>query len=139
MIDKKPAVIARCRDVADVISAIKFEHENGLAVAVRGGGHNGGGLGSVDNGLMIDLSLMRGVRVESEARTAQIGMPSVSKNKANILTFYREVMNKGRLEVLDELVSKDLVDHNAFPGQAPGREDLKPFRYGGFDHAIHEQ
>ena len=72
MIDKKPAVIARCKDAADVISAIKFGHENSLTVAVRGGGHNGGGLGSVDNGLMIDLSLMRGVRVDPETRTAQV-------------------------------------------------------------------
>jgi hypothetical protein len=72
MIDKKPAVIARCKDAADVISAVKFGHENSLAVAVRGGGHNGGGLGSVDNGLMIDLSLMRGVRVNPESRTAEV-------------------------------------------------------------------
>ena len=72
MIDKKPAMIARCKDAADVISAIKFGHENSLAVAVRGGGHNGGGLGSVDDGLMIDLSLMRGVRVDPETRTAQV-------------------------------------------------------------------
>ena len=72
MIDKKPSVIARCNDVADVISAIKFGHENSLTVAVRGAGHNGGGLGSVDNGLMIDLSLMRGVRVDPETRTAQV-------------------------------------------------------------------
>ncbi|MGA8302216.1 MAG: FAD-binding oxidoreductase [Thermoplasmata archaeon] len=71
MIDKRPAVIARCRDVADVISAVKFGHETGLEVAVRGAGHNGGGLASVDNGLMIDLSLMRGVRVDPTARTVQ--------------------------------------------------------------------
>lgn len=70
MIDKRPAVIARCTDVADVIAAVKFGHEAGLDVAVRGGGHNGGGLGSVDNGLMIDLSPMRGVRVDPTARTA---------------------------------------------------------------------
>jgi len=72
MIDKRPAVIARCRDVADVISAVKFGHESGLTVAIRGGGHNGGGLGSVNDGLMIDLSLMRGVRVDPVARTAQV-------------------------------------------------------------------
>ena len=72
MIDKKPAAIARCRDVADVITAVKFGHEQGLDVAVRSGGHNGGGLGSVDDGLMIDLSLMRGVRVDPDSRTAQV-------------------------------------------------------------------
>src|SRR2546422_3960806 len=64
MINKRPAAIARCRDVADVIQAVKFGREQGLDIAVRGGGHNGGGLGSVDNGLMIDLSLMRGVKID---------------------------------------------------------------------------
>ena len=72
MIDKRPALIARCADVADVISAVKFAHQNSLTVAVRGGGHNGGGLGSVDDGLMIDLSLMRGVRVDPMSRTALV-------------------------------------------------------------------
>lgn len=71
MIDKKPAVIARCHDVADVLAAVRFGHQAGLDVAVRGGGHNGGGLGSVDDGLVIDLSPMRGVRVDPAARTAQ--------------------------------------------------------------------
>jgi FAD/FMN-containing dehydrogenase len=72
MIDKKPAVIARCRDVADVIQAVKFGREQGLDVAIRGGGHNGGGLGSVDKGLMIDLSLMRGVRIDPVSRTGVV-------------------------------------------------------------------
>lgn len=72
MIDKKPAVIARCRDAGDVIASVKFGRAQGLDVAVRGGGHNGGGLGSVDNGLMIDLSLMKGIRVDPVSRTAQV-------------------------------------------------------------------
>jgi FAD/FMN-containing dehydrogenase len=72
MIDKKPAVIARCRDAADVIQAVKFGRENGLDIAIRGGGHNGGGLGSVDKGLMIDLSLMRGVRIDPVSRTGVV-------------------------------------------------------------------
>ena len=71
MIDKRPSVIVRCRDVADVIAAVRFGREEGLDVAIRGGGHNGGGLGSVDDGLMIDLSPMRGVKVDPVARTAQ--------------------------------------------------------------------
>lgn len=69
MIDKKPAIIARCRDVADVVQAVKFGREQGLDVAVRGGGHNGGGLGSVDDGLMVDLSLMKGSRIDPVTRT----------------------------------------------------------------------
>ena len=72
MIDKRPAVIARCRDVADVITAVKFGKEQALDIAVRGGGHNGGGLGSVNDGLMIDLSLMRGIRIDPFTRTAQV-------------------------------------------------------------------
>ncbi|MCI4365733.1 MAG: FAD-binding oxidoreductase [Thermoplasmata archaeon] len=72
MINKRPAVIARCRDPADVITAVGFGREQNLDIAVRGGGHNGGGLGSVDNGLMIDLSLMRGIRIDPKARTADV-------------------------------------------------------------------
>src|SRR5437016_170333 len=60
MIDKRPAVIVRCVDVADVIAAVGFGREQGLDTAIRGGGHNGGGLGTVDDGLVIDLSGLRG-------------------------------------------------------------------------------
>ena len=73
MIDKHPALIARCRDVADVQAAIAFGRANGLDIAIRGAGHNGAGLGTVDDGLVIDLSHMRWVRVDPEARTAQVG------------------------------------------------------------------
>ena len=71
MIDKKPLLIARCRDVADVISAVRFAREMDLLTAIRGGGHNGPGLGSCDDGLVIDLSLMRGVRVNPVNRTVR--------------------------------------------------------------------
>jgi hypothetical protein len=57
MIDKRPLVIARCIDVADVIVAVRFAREAGLLLAIRGGGHNGPGLGSCDDGLVIDLSI----------------------------------------------------------------------------------
>jgi FAD/FMN-containing dehydrogenase len=72
MIDKRPALIARCTDVADVISAVNFGRDNGVTIAVRGGGHNGPGLGSCDDGLMIDLSLMRGVRVDPSNSTVRV-------------------------------------------------------------------
>jgi hypothetical protein len=72
MIDKHPAVIARCLDVADVIACVRFAAAEGVDLAVRGGGHNGGGLGSVDDGLVIDLSRLRGVRVNPDARTATV-------------------------------------------------------------------
>ncbi|WP_204274294.1 FAD-binding protein, partial [Klebsiella aerogenes] len=64
MIDKTPLLIARCTDAADVVTAVNFARDNDLAVAIRGGGHSGPGLGSVDDGLMIDLSMMKGVRVD---------------------------------------------------------------------------
>jgi len=72
MINKRPAVIVRCRDAADVIASLRFGREQSLDIAIRGGGHNGGGLGSVDGGLMIDLSLMRSVRIDPKARTAEV-------------------------------------------------------------------
>src|ERR1035437_7581607 len=72
MIDKKPASIALCVDVADVIACVNHARSNGILLAVRGGGHNGPGLGSCNGGLVIDLSRMRGVRVDPAARTAQV-------------------------------------------------------------------
>src|SRR4051794_12301060 len=71
MIDKHPALIAKCADVADVITAVNFAREQQLAIAIRGGGHHGAGLGSCDDGLVIDLSGMRGVRVDPVAKTAR--------------------------------------------------------------------
>ncbi len=72
MIDKRPAFIARCRDVADVISALRFGREHDLPIAVRGGGHNVAGKALCDDGLVIDLSLMNGVRVDPATRTVRV-------------------------------------------------------------------
>src|SRR5215212_4592728 len=72
MIDKYPALIVRCRDVADVIAAVNFAREQNLTLAVRGGGHNGAGLGTIDDGLVLDLGLMNGIRVDPVARTARV-------------------------------------------------------------------
>jgi FAD/FMN-containing dehydrogenase len=72
MIDKRPRLIARCVDVADVIAAVKFARGEGLLVAIRGGGHNGPGLGSCDDGLVIDLSMMKSVRVDPARRTVRV-------------------------------------------------------------------
>jgi FAD binding domain/Berberine and berberine like len=73
MIDKRPRAIACCVDAADVIAAVNFGRDNGLPIAIRGGGHNGPGLGSVEDGLVIDLSLMKGVRVDPQNRTVRVG------------------------------------------------------------------
>ncbi len=73
MIEKRPAIIARCANVADVMTAVNFGRDNKLPLAIRGGGHSGPGLGSVDDGLVIDLSLMRDVRVDPKARTVRVG------------------------------------------------------------------
>ncbi len=72
MIDKCPALIVRCADAADVISAVNFAREQQLAVAVRGGSHNGPGFGTVDDGLVIDLSQMRSVRVDPGNKTVRV-------------------------------------------------------------------
>jgi FAD/FMN-containing dehydrogenase len=72
MIDKRPRLIARCVDAADVIAAVNFCREQGLLVAIRGGGHNGPGLGTCDDGLVIDLSMMRSVRVDAAQRTVRV-------------------------------------------------------------------
>jgi FAD/FMN-containing dehydrogenase len=72
MIDKRPRLIARCVDVADVIAAVDFGREQGLLIAIRVGGHNGPGLGSCNDGLMIDLSLLKGVRVDPSNRTVRV-------------------------------------------------------------------
>lgn len=71
MIDKRPLLIARCADVADVMSAVRFGREQELLTAIRGGGHNGPGLGSCDGGLVIDLGAMHGVRVDPARRTVR--------------------------------------------------------------------
>src|ERR1700682_2432488 len=73
MIDKHPALIARCADVADVIAAVTFGREDNLLVSIRGGGHNAGGLGICDGGLVIDLSLIRYTHVDPAARTVRVG------------------------------------------------------------------
>ena len=72
MIDKHPALIARCVDVADVIAAVNFARDHQLTLAVRGGGHNGPGLGTCDDGLVLDLSDMKGIRVDPVACTVRV-------------------------------------------------------------------
>lgn len=71
MIDKRPALIAQCLDTEDVIHAVNYARDNHLPLAVRGGGHNVAGTGSSDGGLVIDLSQMRQVTVDSNARLAR--------------------------------------------------------------------
>ena len=71
MIDRLPDVIVRCANVADVRTSVNFAREENLTVAVRGGGHSGPGLGVCDHGLVIDLSLMKGVRVDPVTNTVR--------------------------------------------------------------------
>jgi FAD/FMN-containing dehydrogenase len=72
MIDRHPRLIVQCANVADVIAAVYFARENDMLVAVRGGGHNGGGLGTCEDGMVIDLSRMKGMRVDPVARTVRV-------------------------------------------------------------------
>jgi FAD/FMN-containing dehydrogenase len=71
MIDRRPALVARCHGTADVQAAVRFAREHGLEIAVRGGGHNVAGNAVCDGGLMIDLAAMRGVHVDTRARRAR--------------------------------------------------------------------
>src|ERR1700730_10337479 len=73
MIDKRPRLIARCVDVADVIQSVNFARESGLLLSIRGGGHNAGGLGICDDGLVIDHAPIKYTRVDPAARTATVG------------------------------------------------------------------
>ncbi len=72
IIDRRPGLIARCRKVGDVIDAVKFARAQGLPVSIRGGAHNVAGHAVCDEGVMIDLSLMRSVRVDPDARRADV-------------------------------------------------------------------
>lgn len=71
MIDRRPALIARCASVADIQHAIRFARDHGLPIAVRGGGHNIAGSAICDGGLVIDLSGLKRIRVDQAARTAR--------------------------------------------------------------------
>jgi FAD/FMN-containing dehydrogenase len=71
MIDRRPALIARCKAVSDVIQAVDFARANAMTVAVRGGGHSTVGYGTCDDGIVIDVSPMKGIKIDPDARTVQ--------------------------------------------------------------------
>jgi FAD/FMN-containing dehydrogenase len=73
MIDRRPGLIARCASPDDVAQIVGFARAHDLPLAVRGGGHNGAGLGTVDEGVVIDLSSLRDIQVDPEARTVRVG------------------------------------------------------------------
>src|SRR5262245_3267512 len=72
LIDKRPALIARCRGAADVADAVLLARQSGMELSVRGGGHNVAGRAVTDGGLMVDLSSMRGIHVDPQARTVRV-------------------------------------------------------------------
>ena len=73
MIDRKPRLIVRCADAADVIASVNFARENRILLSIRSGGHNAGGLGVCDDGLVIDLAPIKYTRIDPDARTATVG------------------------------------------------------------------
>src|SRR5215470_2880542 len=73
MIDRRPALIAKCSDAADVMACVNFARDSKMLVSIRGGGHNAGGLGICDGGLVIDLSRIRYTHVHPDAGTVRVG------------------------------------------------------------------
>src|SRR5215471_13142672 len=73
MFDKHPALIAQCASADDVAAAIGFARRHDLPVAIHGGGHNGAGLGSVDDGVVVDMRLLRDVSVDAGSRAVRVG------------------------------------------------------------------
>ena len=73
MIDRRPALVAACASADDVAATIDFARRHDLPLAVRGGGHNGGGLGVVDDGVVLDLAPLNGIEVDASARTVRVG------------------------------------------------------------------
>ena len=82
LIDRRPALIAQCRGTADVVEALQFGREAGLEIAVRGGGHSIAGLSTVDDGFVVDLSLMKGIHTDPTARTVR-AQPGVTWGELN--------------------------------------------------------
>ncbi|MCI0686175.1 MAG: FAD-dependent oxidoreductase, partial [Sporichthyaceae bacterium] len=73
MIDRRPAVLAQCETVEDVVAAVRFGREHDLEIAVRGGGHGVAGKALTDSGIVVDLRRMTTVEVDPDARTARVG------------------------------------------------------------------
>lgn len=72
MIDKRPSLIVRCSHTSDVVACVNFARENNILLSVRGGGHNAGGLGICDDGLVIDFSLMKDIQIDAAAKTVLV-------------------------------------------------------------------
>jgi len=106
MIDRRPGAIVRCADVADVMTAVNFARNEDLVVAVRGGGHDGAGLGVCDRGLVIDLSSMKGALVNpatvaAEPRKNGVDLWGYQDDKPEIICLGRDVREE-QLEKLAE-------------------------------------
>jgi FAD/FMN-containing dehydrogenase len=101
MIDKHPALIARCADTADVVRVVTFARERELLLAVRGGGHSFPGYSTCDGGLVIDLSPMNSVRVRADTRSAEVGGGAwvmhvdTAAQKQGLATTLGEISNTG--------------------------------------------
>jgi FAD/FMN-containing dehydrogenase len=87
LIDRRPALIARCRGTADIVDAVRLARESGLEISIRGGGHGVAGRAVTEGGLMIDLAEMKGIHVDPEARTvrAQGGVTWAELNRETAL------------------------------------------------------
>lgn len=116
MIDKYPALIVRCTDVSDVVSSIQFARSQHLPVAIRGGGHSFAGSGTCDDGLVIDLSPMKQVQIDSFKRTAWV---EAGLTLGEFIRFM-QVFGEGGLEgvSIQWWLSSAMFAHIDFPPEA---------------------
>src|SRR5258706_11067232 len=138
MIDRRPALIARCSGAADIARAVSFARERELLVAVRGGGHSFPGYSMCEGGLVIDLSTMHGVRVDPVAKTAQvaggawIGDLDWEAQQYGLATTMGEISNTG-------VAGLTLGGGVGWPGPRPGLafDHLLSAELGGADGKRH--
>ena len=124
MIDKRPALIARCTQSADVVSALNFARDNGLLLAIRGGGHNIAGNAVCDDGIVIDLSRMKAAKVDAAARRVSVdasggGGAGSSCRPSALMNCGTPALSADGSVVVFDSDAGDLV-----PGGVPGQRDI---------------
>ena len=130
MIDKRPALIARCAGTADVIDCVRFSREHDLLVSVRGGGHNYAGKSVCDGGLLIDLSPMKGIHVDSlrRAAQAQAGLRLGEFDRETQAWRRRQAAHQGRRQVARSADTTRIPPQHSLPRLAGDHDRLRHHR-----------